>query len=211
MKSFGLQFHFDALLRNDSDFLCRSKFFKLPAHYTCIDVTYLHEKFMWHSDIRDRTVFKFHQKGLLLIRVRANFDCCFFPHDILTSWRFAFLILRLCGTRMVMQVSSYIPSYCYTRLFVFPSCTGEPLYSPRSAVELKFKNILTYDEYPKGGHFAAREQPAFLAESIRNFHTALRKQQTKSKLWNTCKVPIWSSRYTYVMPIADKKGSRWAT
>jgi microsomal epoxide hydrolase len=44
---------------------------------------------------------------------------------------------------------------------------------PRAAAERVFKNIRRWSVMPKGGHFAALEQPEALAKEIRAFFRAL--------------------------------------
>jgi hypothetical protein len=55
---------------------------------------------------------------------------------------------------------------------VFP----DELYpAPRSWTERAFPKLLHYKQHDKGGHFAAWEQPALLAEDVRATFRALRK------------------------------------
>jgi pimeloyl-ACP methyl ester carboxylesterase len=46
----------------------------------------------------------------------------------------------------------------------------------------KYFNIQQWTEMPKGGHFAAMEQPALLAEDIRKFVSGLQAQPLVEKL-----------------------------
>ncbi|XP_062980322.1 epoxide hydrolase 1-like [Elgaria multicarinata webbii] len=46
---------------------------------------------------------------------------------------------------------------------------NEITHVPRSWAKKKFKNIVTYSYMPRGGHFAAFEEPALLAQDIRKF------------------------------------------
>jgi microsomal epoxide hydrolase len=46
-------------------------------------------------------------------------------------------------------------------------------WPPRSYVERVY-NITQWSEMPRGGHFAALEQPALLIEDLRNFARSLR-------------------------------------
>jgi microsomal epoxide hydrolase len=50
----------------------------------------------------------------------------------------------------------------------------EILRPPRSLAETMFTNIRRWTVMPKGGHFAAMEQPEALAEDVRAFYRALR-------------------------------------
>lgn len=51
----------------------------------------------------------------------------------------------------------------------------EILKPPRSVAERVFANIQRWTQAPRGGHFAALEQPEFLAEEIRAFFRPLRQ------------------------------------
>lgn len=57
-----------------------------------------------------------------------------------------------------------------TGVAVFPK---EPWASPRSWVEPRF-NITRWTEMPRGGHFAAMEQPELLLEDVRAFYRDIR-------------------------------------
>ena len=57
-----------------------------------------------------------------------------------------------------------------TGVAVFPK---EPWMSPRSWVEPRF-NITRWTEMPRGGHFAAMEQPTLLLEDVRAFYRDIR-------------------------------------
>jgi microsomal epoxide hydrolase len=50
----------------------------------------------------------------------------------------------------------------------------EILRPPRSLAETMFTNIRRWTVMPKGGHFAAMEQPRALAEDVRAFYRPLR-------------------------------------
>jgi pimeloyl-ACP methyl ester carboxylesterase len=53
---------------------------------------------------------------------------------------------------------------------MFPKDLSHP---PREWAE-RFFNVQRWTEFPKGGHFAAMEQPEALAEDIREFFRPLR-------------------------------------
>jgi len=53
---------------------------------------------------------------------------------------------------------------------VFPK---DPLSEPRAWAE-RFFNVERWTEMPRGGHFAAMEEPALLADDIRAFFGPLR-------------------------------------
>ena len=50
----------------------------------------------------------------------------------------------------------------------------EIIVPPRSIAEKTYTNIQRWTEMKKGGHFAAMEQPAALAEEIQQFFRPLR-------------------------------------
>uniref|UniRef100_A0A1W7RHJ6 Epoxide hydrolase n=1 Tax=Agkistrodon contortrix contortrix TaxID=8713 RepID=A0A1W7RHJ6_AGKCO len=60
------------------------------------------------------------------------------------------------------KIAVYVP----TGIAAFPN---ELLHCPRSWAKKKFKNIVTYTYMPRGGHFAAFEEPELLAQDIRQF------------------------------------------
>ena len=49
----------------------------------------------------------------------------------------------------------------------------EMVRPPRSLAGAMFADIRRWTEMPRGGHFAALEQPALLADDIRAFEAAL--------------------------------------
>lgn len=51
---------------------------------------------------------------------------------------------------------------------------AEPWAPPRRMVERQY-NLIHYSELPKGGHFAAMEQPAIYAENVANFFSHIRR------------------------------------
>ena len=59
-----------------------------------------------------------------------------------------------------------------TAVSVFP----DELYAaPRSWAEQAYPNLIHYNQLPRGGHFAAWEQPKFLSEEMRAGFRSLRK------------------------------------
>ena len=53
----------------------------------------------------------------------------------------------------------------------------EMLRPPRSMAERVFRDIRRWSAMPRGGHFAAMEQPDLLAEEVRTFFRPLRDQR----------------------------------
>ena len=56
---------------------------------------------------------------------------------------------------------------------IFPKDLSHP---PREWAQ-RFFNVQRWTEFPKGGHFAAMEQPEALAEDMRDFFRPLRSVQ----------------------------------
>ncbi|XP_014291862.1 juvenile hormone epoxide hydrolase 2 isoform X2 [Halyomorpha halys] len=52
----------------------------------------------------------------------------------------------------------------------------EIAYFPQIAVEASFSNLLSFNLYPKGGHFAALNEPKLLSDDIWNFIKILRRK-----------------------------------
>ncbi|KAM3930699.1 epoxide hydrolase 1-like [Leptodactylus fuscus] len=65
------------------------------------------------------------------------------------------------------------PVYVPTGIAAFPC---ELLHSPRVLAKDKYKNIVTYTYMPRGGHFAAFEEPEILARDIQNFVSKVEKK-----------------------------------
>ncbi|XP_009684985.2 epoxide hydrolase 1 isoform X1 [Struthio camelus] len=61
-----------------------------------------------------------------------------------------------------LRVDIYVP----TGIAAFPH---EIVHTPRTWAKKNFKNIVTYSYMPRGGHFAAFEEPRLLAQDIRHF------------------------------------------
>ena len=57
-----------------------------------------------------------------------------------------------------------------TAVAVFP---GEIFFSPRKWVEARY-NVRQWTEMPRGGHFAAMEEPELLVNDVRKFFRGLR-------------------------------------
>ncbi|XP_053568690.1 epoxide hydrolase 1 [Bombina bombina] len=66
------------------------------------------------------------------------------------------------------KVGVYVP----TGLAAFPC---ELVHGPRIWAKQKFRNIVTYTYMPRGGHFAALEEPELLAKDIQNFVSRVEK------------------------------------
>ncbi len=62
----------------------------------------------------------------------------------------------------------------FSRFSVFPE---EVYQAPRSWTERAYRNLIHFNELPKGGHFAAWEQPKIFVEEVRAGLRSLRTQQ----------------------------------
>ncbi|XP_075387013.1 epoxide hydrolase 1 [Tenrec ecaudatus] len=58
----------------------------------------------------------------------------------------------------------------------FAAFPCELIHAPESLVRFKFPKLLTYSFMPRGGHFAAFEEPELLAQDIRKFVGAVERQ-----------------------------------
>jgi pimeloyl-ACP methyl ester carboxylesterase len=64
----------------------------------------------------------------------------------------------------------------YVTIPVAVSVFPDELYqAPRSWTERAFPKLIYYNKVPKGGHFAAWEQPQLFSEEVRTGFTSLRK------------------------------------
>jgi len=64
------------------------------------------------------------------------------------------------------RMGSFRPSAVPTAAALFP---GEPIRPPRAWAERRYPNLVRWTEMPRGGHFAAMEEPELLAEDVRAF------------------------------------------
>ena len=46
---------------------------------------------------------------------------------------------------------------------------NEAVYTPKSVLTIKFKQLIQYNDIARGGHFAALEEPELLADDIVSF------------------------------------------
>jgi pimeloyl-ACP methyl ester carboxylesterase len=76
---------------------------------------------------------------------------------------------------MSRLLSVYTPTP--TGVAIFPKEIFRP---PRSWVAAKY-NVVQWSEFPKGGHFAALEQPADLAPDVARFATKVWKDHLQQK------------------------------
>ncbi|KAL4640788.1 epoxide hydrolase 1-like [Arapaima gigas] len=69
-------------------------------------------------------------------------------------------------TNMENRLDFLTHVYVPAGLAAFPN---ELLHCPRSWASLRYKNMLSYSYMPRGGHFAAFEEPQLLADDIKQF------------------------------------------
>ena len=65
-----------------------------------------------------------------------------------------------------------VPVKVPTGLAAFPQ---EFLSVPRNIAALKYHNIVHFTDLPRGGHFAALEEPQLLANDLREFVKTIQK------------------------------------
>lgn len=73
-------------------------------------------------------------------------------------------IIQSCSNcvSFVFRMGVFVP----TGLAAFP---GELMHCPRSWAQTKYRNIYSYTFMPRGGHFAAFEEPQLLANDLVQF------------------------------------------
>ena len=70
------------------------------------------------------------------------------------------------------------PVYVPTGVIIFPN---EFTLRPRSITENRYRNLVSYSLMPKGGHFAAMEEPELLARDLCQFVEKVRSGQSSRK------------------------------
>jgi microsomal epoxide hydrolase len=122
----------------------------------------------------------------ILEKYRTWCDCDGDPENVFTKDELLTTVMIYWVTETATSAARYyyegqhIPEVPYTRIRervkVPTGCTafpGELGFTPRSWAE-KFFNIKRFTIMPKGGHFAALEQPALLTGELRSFFRDLR-------------------------------------
>ncbi len=71
-----------------------------------------------------------------------------------------------------MWAVSAIPLKVPAGVAVFPN---EIAVFPQSILSAQYRNIVLYEVMPRGGHFAALEEPKLLQDSLRRFVAAVEK------------------------------------
>lgn len=61
----------------------------------------------------------------------------------------------------------------------------EIVYEPESLVREKYTNLIQFSHLPRGGHFAAFEEPALLADDIFKFVSTVEDIKKKNNVKNT--------------------------
>ena len=108
---------------------------------------------------------------------RGDIESAFTKDELLTNVMIYWVTETISSsTRLYFESRSTSPSVTLdyvdvpTGVSVFPK---ELMLPPRRWVETKF-NVTQWTEMPRGGHFAALEQPELLVEDIRKFFATLR-------------------------------------
>jgi len=127
---------------------------------------YILEKFStWTDhDFRDRPdgglTEKFTMKQLL-----DNVMIYWVTNSITSSQRF---YKESFGSETCRSITASLPVKVPTGLAMFPN-EFAMLRFPRFLLETRFRNITTYTEMPRGGHFSGYEEPQLLANDVWNF------------------------------------------
>ncbi|KAJ8270646.1 hypothetical protein GJAV_G00117550 [Gymnothorax javanicus] len=74
------------------------------------------------------------------------------------------------------QKHTQIPVYVPTAFASFPN---ELMHTPKLWVKQKYRKLKSYTPMPRGGHFAAMEEPQLMAEDIQSFIRKLEKKKKK--------------------------------
>lgn len=67
-----------------------------------------------------------------------------------------------------------IPVYVPTGVACFPN---ELMHTPKLWVEQKYRKLVSFTPMPRGGHFAAMEEPQLMAEDIQKFTKIVEKMR----------------------------------
>lgn len=60
----------------------------------------------------------------------------------------------------------------------------EIIYQPENAIRERFTNLIHFNHLPRGGHFAAFEEPALLADDIFKFVSTVEDMKKKNNAKN---------------------------
>lgn len=74
------------------------------------------------------------------------------------------LLIPACPNRIPVNVP--------TGFACFPN---DVMHSPKLWVKQKYRNLIRYTPMPRGGHFAAMEEPQLMAEDIQEFTKTVEK------------------------------------
>ena len=130
------------------------------------------EKFRAWSDCNGDVEARFSKDELL-----ANITLYWATETINASFSFYYDAANAGAMRWIVEMikswtgSSSVPTG-------FASFPRDLLPPPREWAE-RFFNIVRWTEMPRGGHFAAMEEPALLADEIRAFFRPLRQQESR--------------------------------
>ncbi|XP_076018432.1 epoxide hydrolase 1 [Genypterus blacodes] len=125
---------------------------------------YILEKFSTWTDLKNRDMMdggltrKFSLDDLLTI-VTIYWTTC----SIVSSMRFYKENLK---SKPDKRVDAKVKVFVPTGLAAFP---GELMHCPRSLAKFRYQNIYSYSFLPRGGHFAAFEEPQLLANDLIQF------------------------------------------
>ena len=109
----------------------------------------------------------------------GNPETVFTKDELLTNITLYWVTQTAASSARIYYESRHAPPSATAgrRIEVPTACADFPkeiIWSPRRWLEGRY-NIVRWTEMPKGGHFAAMEQPALLVEDVRAFFGGLRK------------------------------------
>ncbi|XP_041644707.1 epoxide hydrolase 1-like [Cheilinus undulatus] len=125
---------------------------------------YILEKFCTWTDMKNRDLEDGGlEKKFSLDELLTNLMIYWTTGSIVPSMRFYKENLK---TNIDNRVDSKTAVYVPTGLAAFP---GELTHTPKSWAEMRYKKIYSYTFMPRGGHFAAFEEPQLLADDVIQF------------------------------------------
>jgi len=84
------------------------------------------------------------------------------------------------GSDISRKITSTLPVYVPTGIAMFRNEIVLARF-PRSFQETRFRNITTFSEFPRGGHFATYEEPQLVADDIWKFVTIVENKYYVAK------------------------------
>ncbi|KAM6916196.1 epoxide hydrolase 1 [Xenentodon cancila] len=125
---------------------------------------YLLEKFSTWTDLKNRDLMDGGlERKFTLDDLLTNVMIYWTTGSIISSMRF---YKENLGSNMEKRIDSKTGIFVPTGMAAFPN---ELLHCPKVWAQIRYHNILSYNFMPRGGHFAAFEEPQLLANDIVQF------------------------------------------